>query len=84
MIDLLCCFHKKDRPIRLNREFRLDLLWWHQFLSQWNGVSFWLFPDLLPEAGMEVSSDAAGLLGYGVFLKGFWFNGLMTDLTSMI
>ena len=27
MIDLLCCFHKKDHLICLNREFHLDLLW---------------------------------------------------------
>ena len=25
MIDLLCCFRKKDHPIRLNRKFHLDL-----------------------------------------------------------
>ena len=75
MIDLLCCFRRKDHPIRLNSEFHLDLLWWHQFLSQWHGVSFWLFPGLLPAADMEVSSDAAGSLGYGAFLEGFWFAG---------
>ena len=34
VIDLLCCFHKKDHLICLNSEFHLDLLWWHQFLSQ--------------------------------------------------
>ena len=27
MIDLLCCFHKKDHLICLNRKFHLDLLW---------------------------------------------------------
>ena len=48
MVDLLCCFCKKDHLIRLNREFHLDLLWWHQFLFQWQGVSFWLFPGLPP------------------------------------
>ena len=75
MIDLLCCFRKKDFPIRLNKEFHLDLRWWHQFLSQWHGVSFWLFPGLSPEADVEVSSDAAGSLGYGAFLKDCWFAG---------
>ena len=73
MIDLFCCFHKKDHPIRLNREFYLDLRWWHQFLSQWYGVSFRLFPGLLPEPDVEVSSDAAGSVGYGAFLKDYWF-----------
>lgn len=27
----------------LIREFQLDLLWWHHFLSDWHGISFWLF-----------------------------------------
>jgi len=40
MIDLLCCFRKRDHPIRLNREFHLDLQWWHQFLASWHGVNF--------------------------------------------
>ena len=75
MIDLLCCFCKKDHPIRLNSEFHLDLLWWHQSLSQWHGVSFWQFPGLFPAADVEVSSDAAGSLDYGGFLSGSWFAG---------
>ena len=37
-------------------------------MSQWNGVSFWLLPGLLPEADVAVPLDAAGSLGYGVFL----------------
>ena len=72
-IDLLCRFRKRDHLIRFNNEFHLNLLWWHQFSSQWHGVSFWLFPALLPTADVELSSDAAGSLGYGAFLEGFWF-----------
>ena len=75
MIDLLCCFRRRDHPVRLNREFHMDLLWWHQFQAEWHGVSFWLFPDLLPEADVEVSSDAAGSLGYGAYLQGQWLAG---------
>ena len=65
MIDFLCCFRKKDHPIRLNSEFHLRC----------HDVSFWLFLGLLPTADVEVSSDVAGSLGYGAFLKGFWFVG---------
>ena len=36
MIDLLCCFRTKDHPIRLNREFHLDLQWWVHLLHQWH------------------------------------------------
>ena len=32
MINLLCCFRKRDHPIRLNGEFHLDLQWWLRFL----------------------------------------------------
>ena len=75
MIDLLGCFRKKDHPIRLNKEFHRDLQWWHQFLVDWHGVNFWLFPGNTPTAGVEVSSDAAGSLGFGVYLEGMWFTG---------
>jgi len=74
-IDLLCCFRRRDHPNRLNREFHLDLQWWHQFLEDWYGVSFWLFPGLLPEADVEVSSDAAGSIGHGAYMKDHWFAG---------
>lgn len=66
MIDLLCSFQKKDHPIRLNSEFHRD----HQFSVQWHHVSFWLFPGLSPTADLEVSSDAAGSVGFGAFYKG--------------
>ena len=72
MIDLLCCFRRRDHPIRLNHEFRLDLEWWHTFLSSWNGVSFWLFPGMSPPADVEVVSDASGSLGFGAYLNGAW------------
>ena len=54
--------------------FHLDLLCYHQFLSQWNRVTFWLFPGLLPEADVAVPLEAAGSQGYGVywFLYGFY------------
>ena len=82
MIDLLCCFWRKNHPIRLNNQFYLDLQWWHKFLSEWHGVSFWLFPGLSPEADIELSSDAAGSLGYGAFLRGLWFTGSWSPLQA--
>ena len=75
MIDLLCCFRKKDHPIRLNRDFQLDLQWWHQFLSSWNGVGFWLFPGMTATTNLKVTSDAAGSIGFGAYFYGQWFYG---------
>ena len=75
MIDLLRCFRKRDHPIRLNSEFRLDLQWWLQFLSSWHGVYFWLFPGMSASPDLEVTSDASGSLGYGAYFNGEWFSG---------
>ena len=75
MIDLLRCFRRRDHPVRLNREFRLDLEWWHQFLSEWHGVTFWLFPGMALDPDFEVTADAAGAIGYGAYFGNQWFNG---------
>ena len=45
MINLLCCFRNSSHPIRLNVEFRRDLL---SFFQSWNGVSFFCHPPYLP------------------------------------
>ena len=44
MINLLSAFRRHDHPIRLNREFHLDLSWWLEFFQSWNGYSFLLSP----------------------------------------
>ena len=75
MIDLLSCFRSRNHPIRLNREFHLDLEWWTTFLSHWHGVSFWLFPGLTASPDVEVFSDASGSIGFGAFCGSEWFNG---------
>ena len=82
MIDLLCCFCKKDHPILLNEEFHCDLQWWDQFLIEWHGVSFWLFQGNTPTADVEVSSDVAGSLGFGAYMVGQWFFWFMEVLAA--
>ncbi|KAK3731886.1 hypothetical protein QZH41_008988, partial [Actinostola sp. cb2023] len=55
------------------REFHLDLQWWHQFLASWHGVNFWLYPGMPQTYDLEVTSDAAGVIGFGAFYKDEWF-----------
>ncbi len=74
MINLLCAFRSQDHPIRLNVEFRLDLLWWIEFIEEWNGTNFFLLPGLMPVADLVVTSDAAGSIGYGALYRQQWFN----------
>jgi len=75
MIDLLCCFRSRDHPIRLNGEFHKDIQWWSDFLTSWHEVSFWLFPGMSASTDVEVTSDAAGSLGFGAHFKNEWFSG---------
>ena len=75
MIDLLCCFRTRDHPIRLNVEFQLDVQCWHDFLTSWHGVSFWLLPGMSAPADIVVTSDAAGALGFGAYFHNEWFSG---------
>ena len=58
MIDLISCFRKKDHPIRLKKEFHLDLQWCDLLLAEWHGVSFWLYPRLSPAVDLEAASDS--------------------------
>lgn len=74
MINLISCFRNDSHPIRLNGEFKKDLHWWLDFFSQWNGIIFFLFPDLVPPPKFSVGSDASGTIGYGAHMNSEWYN----------
>ena len=58
-------------PIRLNRAFRSDLMWWKLFIHKWNGVSFLPNPSALPR--LLMASDASGSWGCGAWHGPHWF-----------
>ena len=74
MIDLLHSMphppHKRV-PIRLNTGFRSDLLWWSEFVSRWNGISFLPTSPHLPV--VEMATDASGTWGCGAWHQDSWF-----------
>ena len=53
-----------DHWIRLDKEFRSDLTWWHTFLDRWNGVSLLAAHVHQPPAAV-VFTDASGKWGCG-------------------
>ena len=69
MINLLSAFRREDHPIRLNQEFRRDLTWWRELFQTWDGLCFFCMPTWAPLPDFQVSSDAAGSLGYGAIFK---------------
>ena len=59
LIDLSTGVRQLHRHIRLNREARADLEWWHQFGQDWNGVAMmWCMDRAKP--GAVVTTDASG------------------------
>jgi len=75
MINLLCTFRHDDHLIRLNQEFHRDLTWWRELFQSWDGLSFFLMPAWAPLPDFQVSSDAAGSLGFGAIFNNQWFYG---------
>ena len=66
LIDLSTGIRQLHRHIRLNREARADLEWWHQFGQDWNGVAMmWCMDRAKP--GAVVTTDASGAWGCGAW-----------------
>ena len=70
MISLLSHSYRPYHHIRLTKQFRADLCWWHTFLPAWNGV-FVLPPQSQPSACF--ASDASGQWGCGARWDARWF-----------
>ena len=73
LINLLRDSKRYWKVIRFPRECQLDLQWWLDFLPTWNGVYFFDLPEWVPLADFELSSDASGKKGFGVYNNGAWF-----------
>ena len=72
MFELLKGTPKRRQFIRLNASFRSDLMWWHVFLEEWNGVSM-LTDPALRETDHHLYSDASGSFGCGAWWGPSWF-----------
>ena len=70
MISLLSHSYCRYHHLRLTRQFRADLSWWHTFLPAWNGV-FVLPPKSQPSVCF--ASDASGHGGCGASWDARWF-----------
>ena len=69
--DLVASVRKRDHKVRLNKDFRLDLKWWLEFASSFNGRA-----SIIParEPVLSVYSDAS-LFGFGATHEGDWVAG---------
>ena len=58
--------------VQLNGAMRADILWWHVFVEQWNGIALlWALPGG-PVPDLKVLSDASGRWGCGAHWLPRW------------
>ena len=57
-----------EHHVRLNAAARADIVWWHLFTEEWNGISIlWDSSTVLPE--FNIFSDASGSWGCGAVVS---------------
>ena len=61
---------RATQQIRLNRDFRSDLLWWRVFTDRWNGITIATLND--NEPSVRLTSDASGSWGCGAWSGSAW------------
>ena len=75
LIDLTIGIRHPHFLIRLTREVKEDLKVWHQFLSGFNGRSFFLSVDWANSHHLKLYTDATGAIGFGAVFGRHWCYG---------
>ena len=75
MINLTVGVNRPTHLIRLTRIVKDDLNLWLEFLTHFNGKSFFLDFQWLSSPHLHLYTDASGSLGYGAVFRQNWFYG---------
>ena len=75
MINLTVGIRSPTHLIRLTRAVKDDLKLWLEFLTTYNGKSFFLDFHWLSSTHLHLYTDASGSLGYGAVFGGKWLYG---------
>ena len=70
LIELSKLPRRLDHQVRLSLPARSDIMWWHTYISLWNGRAF--FP-LSSSPEVTLTTDASGSWGCGALLSFSWF-----------
>lgn len=66
-----------DHYVNIGRDCRLDIRMWKVLLSEWNGISLFLEPEMTGNEDMLLFTDASGI-GYGGIFGKQWFQARWT------
>ena len=61
--------------VKIDQEAKLDIAVWLEFLTSFNGKSFFLYEEKVSSDSLQLYTDAAASLGYGACYKTKWFFG---------
>ena len=76
LIDLTKGITKPHYHIRISRGAKQDLTMWLQYLTEFNGRSFFLNDIWETSQTLQLFTDAAGSIGFGAVFGAHWFHGL--------
>lgn len=79
LIDLTKGKTKPHHYIRLNKQARLDMHAWSNFMESFNGKSIFLDEVWENSVKLHLYTDASGSLGYGAICGTEWFYGQWAD-----
>ncbi|XP_067435007.1 uncharacterized protein [Thunnus thynnus] len=60
--------------VTLDSACKMELKMWHQFLSSWNGISFFYDVHITDTNDIQLYTDAAPSVGFGGYYGGRWFS----------
>ncbi len=82
LIDLLKANHHRANTshICLNVQAQSDIMWWHAFIQQWNGLSM-MTNSRKQDPDIYIHSDASGSWGCGAFWGRYWFQFQWSQLS---
>ena len=61
--------------MQLHQHVILDTATLHRFLTEWNGVAFFLDLEVIKAVDFTLYTYAAATVGYGGFFRNRWFQG---------
>ncbi len=75
LIDLLVCVKKPYHYISLTRESILDLHTWIEFLSEYNGITYFRYCSIVDSNSINMCSDASKI-AFGATFRSHWIQGI--------
>ena len=72
LLSLAASVKELHYHVYLNQACLQDLSMWYNFMSEWNGISFFYDENVTFAADMQLLTDASGV-AYAGFCEGKWF-----------